>query len=141
MELLDQYERMSISLKLSKGRKTKVKSGNKSCGTAPIGYKWNEKKEIISDTNTAPIIKIIFDKYLKMGSVQGVKNYLNENNYKTNTGKNFTNQSLINLLKNNFYIGIIRHGNLIEDGNHEKLINNIMFGKVQKLLKEKSRKK
>ncbi len=39
MELLDQYERLYINLKLSKVRKTKVKSGNKACGTAPIGYR------------------------------------------------------------------------------------------------------
>jgi len=34
MELLDQYERLNINLKLSKGRKTKAKSGYKACGTA-----------------------------------------------------------------------------------------------------------
>ena len=98
MELLDQYERMSISLKLSKGRKTKIRGGSKACGTAPIGYKWNDKKEIIIDKNTSDIIKLIFNKYLEIKSVQGVKNYLNKNNFKTNTDKNFSNQSLINIL-------------------------------------------
>jgi len=140
MELLDQYERMSISLKLSKGRKTKVRGGSKACGAAALGYRWNNKAEIITDEKTAPVIKLIFNKYLEIKSVQAVKNYLNENNYKTNSGKKFNNQSLINILKNDFYKGIITHGNLSEIGKHEILINPIIFGKVQKLLKAKSKK-
>ncbi len=34
-ELLDQYERMSISLKLAKGRRTKAKCGTKGVGKCP----------------------------------------------------------------------------------------------------------
>lgn len=141
MELLDQFERMSISLKLSKGRKTKIRGGNKSCGTAPIGYKWNNKAEIITDEKTSEIVKIIFNKYLEIGTVIGVKNYLNENNYQTNTDRKFSVQSLINILSNNFYKGIVTHGNLKEIGQHEILINNITFGKVQKLLLTNSKKR
>lgn len=40
MELLDQYERMSINLKLARGRKQKAKTGVRGCGNTPIGYKW-----------------------------------------------------------------------------------------------------
>lgn len=141
MELLDQYERMSIALKLSKGRKTKVRGGIKSCGTAPLGYKWNNKAEIITDEKTSDIIKIIFNKYLEIKTVIGVKNYLNDNNYQTNTGKDFSVQCLINILSNNFYKGIVTHGNLTEVGKHETLINNIIFGKVQKLLLTNSKRR
>lgn len=141
MELLDQYTRLEISLKLSKGRKTKVRGGIKSCGTAPLGYKWNNKAEIIKDEKTAHIIKLIFNKYLEIKTVIGVKNYLNKNNYKTNTERKFSVQSLINILSNDFYKGIVTHGNLTEVGKHETLINNIIFGKVQKLLLTNSKRR
>ena len=48
MELLDQYERMTISMKLAKGRRARAKSGNKPCGTAPFGYKWNENRIVLT---------------------------------------------------------------------------------------------
>ena len=139
IELLDQYERMSIALKLSKGRKTKVKSGNKACGNAPLGYKWNNKAEIIQDESTAPLVELIFKKYLELKSVNKLKLFLNNNGYKTNRDKTFNTQSLINILSNDFYKGIVRHGDLIKEGNHPTIINKVTFGKVQTMLEKNSK--
>jgi DNA invertase Pin-like site-specific DNA recombinase len=68
MELLDQYVRMSITLKLAKGRRTKAKSGDKSCGNAPMGYKWNNAK-IEIDQDTASTVELIFKKYMELESL------------------------------------------------------------------------
>lgn len=140
MELLDQYERLSIALKLSKGRKTKVKNGSKACGNAPLGYKWNNKSEIIIDENTASTVNLIFKKYLELNSIGKVKKYLDEKLITTNHGKSFSKQSIINILSNDFYKGIVRHGDIIKEGNHEPIINKIVFGKVQAKLKENKRR-
>lgn len=131
MELLDQYERMSIALKLSKGRKTKVKQGDKACGVAPIGYKWNDKAEIVIDDETSPIIKLIFKKYLEVGSLGKTKEYLDKEGIYTNRGKLFSKQAILNILSNEFYIGKVKHGEIQLIGNHEPLISKITFGKVQ----------
>lgn len=40
MELLDQYDRLSINKKLANGRRQKARSGVKASDNAPIGYKW-----------------------------------------------------------------------------------------------------
>jgi len=149
MELLDQYERMSISLKLSKGRRTKAKSGNKSGGIAPLGYKWNNKAEIELDNLTAPIVELIFKKYLEYGSISKVVNFLNDNGYKTqgsnrifskdtadvkvSEGK-FTKQAISNILKNEFYKSVVKHDDIISEGKHVAIINKIIFGKVQAML-------
>lgn len=140
MELLDQYERMSISLKLAKGRKTKVKSGNKGCGTAPMGYKWNSKAEIKVDETNAKIIELIFKKYLELGSISKLKKFLIENGYKTLRDKDFSDQSLYTILTNDFYKGVIRHGDLIQEGNQQPIINKITFGKVQAMLDKNSKR-
>lgn len=139
MELLDQYERMSISLKLSKGRKTKVKQGDKACGVAPIGYKWNDKAEIVIDDETAPIINLIYQKYLEVGSIGKVKIYLDNKGITTNRGNSFSKQSILNILSNDFYKGVLRHGDIQLTGNHEALINKITFGKVQAELERHSK--
>lgn len=138
MELLDQYERMSIALKLSKGRKTKVKEGTKGCGVAPIGYKWNDA-EIVNDEETAPIIQLIFKKYLELESLGKLQEYLAQNGFKTNRGKEFSKQALANILRNDFYKGVVTHGSIKVTGNHPAIINKVLFGKVQSLLNRNSK--
>jgi DNA invertase Pin-like site-specific DNA recombinase len=138
MELLDQYDRMSISLKLAKGRRTKAKSGNKACGTAPIGYKW-DNDSIVVDGEKADVVKTIFSKYLELKSLGKVKNYLDENNITTNANKSFSRQSIKNILENEFYKGMVTHGDIKTTGTHEVLINKITFGKVQSLLNERGK--
>lgn len=137
MEALDQYERMSIALKLAKGRKTKAKSGIKACGIAPLGYKWNNKAQIIIDTENVELIKLMFSKLMELKSIAKLQRYLNEAGYQTKQGKDFSFNSIKKILKNDFYKGTIRHGSIIIEGNHEPIINKIVFGKVQALLNKK----
>ncbi|MEI2368008.1 recombinase family protein [Niallia circulans] len=135
MELLDQYERMSISMKLNKGRRTKIKQGDKACGNAPLGYKWNDKAKIVIDVETATIIEGIFKKYLELGSLGKLKRYLDTSGFRTSRGNKFSKQSLAEILRNDFYKGVLRHSDLVIEGNHTPLVNKIVFGKVQALLK------
>lgn len=137
MELLDQYERMSISLKLAKGRRTKAKAGDKACGIAPIGYKWDNNK-IVVDEVTAPTVELIYKKYLELQSLGKVKNYLDIEGYTTNRGKQFSRQSISDILSNDFYKGILTHGDIKKAGTQPIIINKIVFGKVQSLLNKNS---
>lgn len=138
MEILDQYDRMNTNLKLAKGRRTKVKTtGQKGCGVAPIGYKWNyddDKPVIEIDNDTVHIVKEIFAKYLELKSIGKVQKYLKEKGYTTQRGKDFSAQAINNILTNDFYKGIVTHGNIKKEGSHEPIINKIVFGKVQSLL-------
>jgi hypothetical protein len=61
---------------------------------------------------------------------QNIANELTSKGIITDRGKNFSKQSIQVILKNDFYTGIIRHGNVKQDGNHKALINKITFGKV-----------
>lgn len=140
MELLDQYERMSISLKLAKGRRTKVKSGQKACGTAPMGYKWDSQAQIIIDKEKAEAVELIFKKYLELGSISKLQKYLMENKYRTSRDKDFSAQGICLILRNDFYRGIITHGDIIKEGNHTPIINKITFGKVQAMLDKNNKK-
>lgn len=137
MEALDQYERMSISLKLAKGRKTKAKSGIKACGNAPLGYKWTDKAQIVIDEENAEVIKFIFSKFMELKSIAKVQRELPEAGYKTKQDKEFSFNSIKKILKNDFYKGVIRHGGIVQEGNHEPIINKITFGKVQSILNNK----
>lgn len=111
MELLDQYDRMSIALKLARGRKTKAKGGDKGCGNAPLGYKWDNAK-IVIDYENSNIVKEIFSLGLKGLSSQKIADQINNKGYKTNRGNKFSKQAIHLILTNDFYTGIITHGNI-----------------------------
>lgn len=137
-ELLDQYEKMSISLKLAKGRITKAKKGSKACGNAPYGYEWENTNIVVNDKK-ADIVKEIFKLYLNNNSLQKIADYLNNKKILTDRNKKWTKQGIAFILKNNFYTGIVKHGNIKKLGNHKKIINKIVFGKVQaKLTKNRN---
>lgn len=134
LNALNNYQRMEIKRKLAHGRKTKASKGNKACGTAPFGYKWNNASIEIEEEK-AIIVKDIFSMYLKGLSLQRIADKLNEKIILTDRGNKFSKQAVSVILKNDFYTGILTHGNIKKDGTHKPIINKITFGKVQAKLK------
>lgn len=133
-ELLDQYERLSINLKLAKGRKTKARMGEKACGVAPLGYKWTDNAKIEIDPDGAETVKTIFRMYLQLGSIGKVKDYLETNMYFTKRENSFSKQAISDILKNDFYKGVVTHGTVKTKGQHTPIISASMFGRVQSKL-------
>lgn len=133
LEILDAYEKMQISLKLAKGRRAKVVNGNtKACGTAPYGYKWNEDATIGIDYNNNLIVKEMYEKYIELNSLQKVADYCNERGYKTSQGNNFSKQAISLILHNDFYIGVVTHGDNKVIGTHEPIIDKDLFLAINK---------
>lgn len=104
-------------------------------GKAPLGYEINDHK-LIKNLEDEKTVQIIFNKYLELNSVPKLMQYLRVQNIKTPTNKNFSKGQLYHMLSNKAYIGKIVHKNNIYDGNHEPIIDEISFEKVQKLLYE-----
>lgn len=134
MELLDQYERMTISMKLAKGRKARAKDGHKPCGIAPYGYRW-QGNDIVIDFNNNLIVEDIFKNYIELKSLQKLKEYCDQKGYKTSNGKNFSKQALKNIIENDFYIGIVTYAGKKVEGEHERIITDDLFTKANSILK------
>nr|WP_312291972.1 recombinase family protein [Clostridium chromiireducens] len=139
MMVMDRYQRNEIKYKLAKGRRTKATKGLKACGVAPIGYKWNNNAEIIIDTDKADLVKEIFNLALKGNSLQKIANIVNSEGYLTDRGKQFSKQAISVILKNKFYTGIVIHADIEVAGEHQPLINKIVFGKVQSMLSKRAK--
>ncbi len=134
MELLDQYERMAISMKLAKGRKARAKTGNKPCGTAPYGYKW-DGNDIVVDFNNNLVVKDIFDMCLEFkGNMSQIRRVCIEKGYKTSTGKDFSVQAIKNILHNDFYIGVVTYAGKKIEGQHEAIIEREQFNNATKMM-------
>lgn len=132
-EILDQYDKMQISLKLYKGRIAKANKGSKACGIAPYGYRW-DNNEIVIDYNNNLIVEDIFNTYLQRKSLSSLESYCNKMGYKTTRGNNFTKKTLANILHNRFYIGYVKYGDVEQMGTHETFIDKETFDMVQKIL-------
>ena len=62
----------------------KAKNGEPKRTCFPLyGYAFNEKNERIPDSETAPIVKLIFDKFIELGSIAKVVAFLKEEKIKT----------------------------------------------------------
>lgn len=134
MELLDQWDKLTISMKLAKGRKARAKTGNKPCGTAPYGYRW-DGNDIVVDFNNNLVVKDIFDMCLEFnGNMSKIRRACIEKGYKTATGKDFSVQAIKNILHNDFYIGVVTYAGKKIAGQHEAIIENGLFDKVEKLM-------
>lgn len=135
MELLDEYDKMSIAMKLSKGRKARANSGNKPCGTAPIGYRWKGNK-IEIDYNNHLIVQDIFKMCIDCnGNLSQIMRICADKGYKTTRGKDFSVQAIKNILTNDFYIGVVTHARKKTNGEHEPIIEKSVFDTANEILK------
>ena len=137
LELLDEWDRASIALKLARGRAVKAKSGDKPAGVTPYGYQYAEnKKSVIVDPAEAQLVRFIFSEGQKGRTLGQIATALNQNGYLTRRGNAWTRGSVRAILRNRFYIGELQHQGKIIAGTHEPLISKIQFGKVSSQLKQ-----
>lgn len=131
MEALDVYERMTISIKLARGRATKAHHGDKPAGVCPYGYQYStNKKTVVINPNEAKNVKMMFTMAQTGNSLQKIADELNCRGIPSKSGKSWNRGSVYAVLHNRFYIGELSHGNEIIEGNHENIISKVQFGKV-----------
>jgi DNA invertase Pin-like site-specific DNA recombinase len=137
-ELLDEYERISIALKLAKGRTTKANKGDKPAGVTPYGYRYTEdKKGIAIEEREATIVKRMFSMAQAGKTLQQTADTLNNEGIATRQGKAWTKATLHGILRNTFYTGVLTHQQTAINGNHEAIISKVQFGKVKKQLERR----
>lgn len=134
-ELLDEYERISIALKLAKGRTTKARKGDKPAGVTPYGYQYSEdKKSIVIVDKEALTIKKIFSLAQTGNTIQQIVDTLNGDGVTTRQSKAWTKATVHGMLRNSFYTGVLTHQQTSIQGNQEAIISKVQYGKVQKQL-------
>ena len=112
-------------------------------GPVPIGYRLHERKLII-DADEATTVTMIFERYLALQSMSALADELEASGVRTKLrqfkdgrmvgGGAFTTGPLASLLKNPVYIGKVAHGGELYDGEHEAIISDELWTKVQQML-------
>lgn len=138
MEALDVYERMSISLKLARGRTTKAKGGNKPAGVTPYGYEYAaDKKSVVVNDAESQIVRFMYSEGQKGRTLSQIADALNSKGILTRRGNEWSRGSIRAILINRFYTGELLHQGKAIKGNHEAIISKIQYGKVQSQLEKR----
>lgn len=140
IELLDEWERLSIALKLARGRTVKAKGGDKPAGVCPYGYEYtDDKKAVAVNDSEAQLVKFMFTEGQKGRTLGQIANALNGKDILTRQGKQWSRGSVRAILRNSFYTGELTHQGKPIKGNHDALISKIQFGKVAAQLERRHR--
>ncbi len=109
-------------------------------GVVPLGYRLIERKLHV-DEEEAAIVRLIFDRYLALGSVRALQRELRQRDIRTRvrtlaTGKtiggvHLTNGPLAHILSNRHFLGEINHRGQSRPGEHAAIVDAETFAKVQ----------
>lgn len=125
-----QLERSQIKERLKMGKKGRAKKGLWHGGIqVPIGYDFVDG--LLYKNEDAPQVKMIFDMYLDGTGIRDIARYMSS--HYTNKYSSWNCLTTIrNILQNPIYIGKINE----YDGQHESIIDNATFEKVQMKLND-----
>lgn len=140
-----QFEREMISERIRDKIASSRQKGKYMGGQPVLGYDVVNKKLIVNENEKYQVQKI-YDFYLNNKSIRAIVDTINNWGWTTKQwktkrghlagGKPFNKQLLYTILKNPLYIGKIRHHDKIYDGEHEAIISQDIYDKVQSLLKK-----
>jgi site-specific DNA recombinase len=142
-----QFEREVTGERIRDKISASKKKGMWMGGMIPFGYDCVDKKLLINKED-AKTVRLIFEKYLALGSVRRLKEYLDGTSIrsklrvsdkgKTWGGEKFSRGLLYKLLINPVYAGHTKHKDLVYDGQHEAILSLELWDQVQALMAQQT---
>ena len=143
-----QFEREVTAERIRDKIAASKKKGMWMGGTVPFGYRVENRKLVIDDAAAAEV-RMLFRRYLELGSVPALARELNDTGklslLHTDTGQGRRRRlttvgrgRLYYMLSSPIYTGRIRHGGEIYAGEHEPIIEDGIFTAVQDKMAEQA---
>lgn len=141
LEGMAEYYSLQLSQNVKRGHLESAKKYRSVGGRAPIGYKVNKDGEYVIDEETAPVVRLIYDKYIAGETMADIIRYLNEHGYRNRKNMPFTKNSLPKILNNEKYTGTYRFRDLVYKENAiPAIITKEQFDEVQRIKRANRRK-
>ena len=112
-------------------------------GTPPLGYRVEDRKLVVVPEQTATV-RMIFERYLALGSVMALKGELDANGIRSpvrmsRAGRSygdtpFSRGALYLLLQNRTYLGEVTHKGKAYPGDHAAIIDKALFERAAALI-------
>lgn len=137
-------ERIRDKISLSKRR------GMSMGGLPPLGYDGIDKKLVVNEAE-ADTVRLIFRRYLKLGSVAALKHHLDTSGIVSKRrrfsdgrevgGVPIGRGALYQILRNRLYRGEIAYRGEVHQGNHKAIVDEDLWSQVQDSLIAQSQRK
>lgn len=135
MILYAQLEREIFRERSILGLRARVKEGKWRGGCPPFGYFYDkESGRLKIDNKEAPVVRLIFDKYLALQSLSAVKNHLNDHGIPSKKGGKWCVKVVRDVLSKEIYTGCYRVKDIEIEENNLRIIEDDTFQQVQDLL-------
>lgn len=95
---------------MDRGKKISLSEGKYIYSIAPFGYDKEKLKKgfkLIPHPEEAPVVKMMFELFVESMSSHELANYLNQNEYKSRSGKPWNYGMVTNVLENETYYGML----------------------------------
>ncbi len=148
IEAMDEYYSINLAEEVRRGMTEKAQRGEV-VSAPPFGYDVKDNV-FVPNPETAPIVKMIFNKYLSGHGCLEIARELNKMGIRTKQGNKWENRRVEYVLRNVVYIGKLtwtpvknkskkydNEDTIITDGKHTPIIERDIFDKVQEIILEK----
>lgn len=132
LEGMNQYYSAELSQKVRRGMKETRLKGFFQGGTILYGYKVEDRKIVIDDYQ-AEVVRFMYEQYSKGVYVKDIIASLTAKGvlYK---GKPFVRNSVYNILKNDKYSGVYKHGEEVVSNMYPRIIDSGLFNRVRNII-------
>ena len=150
IEAMDEYYSINLAEEVRRGMTEKAQRGEV-VSTPPFGYDVKDNV-FVPNPETAPVVKMIFNKYLSGRGCLEIAKELNTMGIRTKYGNKWENRGVEYVLRNVVYTGKLtwtpvksktteykNEATIITQGKHEPIIEQEIFDKVQKMILEKKK--
>lgn len=140
--LLDfaQFEREMTADRTRDKMQQRAMKGLWNGGIPSFGY-YAENKKLIPHPEEAQKVQFMFRFFAKIPSLAKLRDELNRRNWPSRSGRRWGKTSIDNILRNSIYTGKIQFNGKLYEGQHEPLIDERLFRKVQSLRREQGHSK
>ncbi len=139
LEGMAEYYSAELSQKVKRGMEINANKCLSNGGVSPLGFKISPDKKYIIDNETSHIVKEIFEMYIKGYTMVDIGKHMNNMNYKTALGNDFSKNSIRGILSNKKYIGTYTYNGKEHPNSIPAIIDNKTFEEAQIIL-SKNRK-
>ena len=140
LEGMAEYYSLQLSQNVKRGQLEGAKKHHAIGAHPPFGYRTAPDKTYEIDPKTAPIARMIFEKYAEGSTEADISRWLNDKGYRTVRGNMYSRTSLTKMLKNERYIGTYIYKDIIREENAiPAIIDRDLFERVQGMLDKNRR--
>lgn len=130
-----QFEREVIGERIRDKVAASRKRGIFMGGWVPLGYDVKDRKLIVNEAE-AVIVRRIFKRFVQCGSALTIVRELADDDIVNKYGKRLDKGAIYKLLRNRTYVGDAVHKGVAYPGEHDSVVPQKLFNKVQVILDE-----